>query len=170
MPGKPNEKATRAVAYARATGANPAVVAKRFGVSARTVQRGLATAGLAHAPGRPVQGTTGRVFTVLVTISADVDPAALARAIEEQAIPGDCLVSVIPGNWLKTPSQAWATSTAGTKIAETVRHVLKRHREGYPFRQHKTSHVNATGSSPAIKRAAKLAAAMVMDPFKRSTP
>lgn len=47
-----SRQAALAIAYALRTGATPKAAGKRYGVSARTVQRGLRSAGAARPPGR----------------------------------------------------------------------------------------------------------------------
>ena len=56
MSGRPTREAALAVAYFLRTACSPAVAAKRYGVSVRTVQRWLVTAGKAKPAGRPKRG------------------------------------------------------------------------------------------------------------------
>ena len=50
-----SRQAALAIAYALRTGCTPAEAGKRYRVSARTVQRGLAAAEAARPVGRPAQ-------------------------------------------------------------------------------------------------------------------
>lgn len=53
MSGKPTREAALAVAHCLRTGCAPKFAANRYGVSVRTVQRGLVAAGKAKPAGRP---------------------------------------------------------------------------------------------------------------------
>lgn len=57
MSGRQTKDAALAIAYALSTGCSSAVAADRYKVSVRTVQRGVAAAGVARSAGRPKKKT-----------------------------------------------------------------------------------------------------------------